>query len=114
VTATLWSSRFKTDLYGLHWKGLAGVSEQWLVLQRLLRAFADQEETLGRISGDLQVVSGRPEAYVFEQWTVTADAETIQAQLSRDRRSLNLRSCRFASSRFCGCPMTSSRWSTSI
>jgi hypothetical protein len=82
MTTTLWSSHFKTDLYGLHWEQLSGVSEQWLVLQRLLRAFAEQAEILGRVSGDLHVVSGGADARVFEQWTMTTDAATVQAALS--------------------------------
>jgi hypothetical protein len=82
MTTTLWSSHFKTDLYGLHWEKLAGVSEQWRVLQRLLQAFAEQAKILGRVSGDLQVVSGRREARVFERWSLTTDAVPVDAARS--------------------------------
>lgn len=82
MTATLWSSHFKTELYSLYWEGLAGVSEQWRALMRLLPALAAQTVTLGEISGELQVVSGRADARVFEQWAVTTDADRIQALLS--------------------------------
>jgi hypothetical protein len=82
MTATLWSSHFETDLYSLYWKRLAGTNEQWRVLLRLLPAFAAQAEALGEISGDLQVVTERPDARVFEQWVVTTDVARVQAILS--------------------------------
>ena len=82
MTAVLWSSHFETELYSLYWEGLAGSKDQWSVLLRLLPAFAEQAGNLGKISGDLQVVSDRPDGRVFEEWPVTTDAARLQAVLS--------------------------------
>jgi hypothetical protein len=82
MTAVLWSSHFETELYSLHWGGLAGVRDQWSIILQLLPALAEQEESLGKISGDLQVVSEQREGRVFEQWPVTTDAARLQAVLA--------------------------------
>ena len=82
MTAVLWSSHFETELYSLHWDGLAGARDQWPVILRLLLALAKQAESLGRISGDLRVVSDHPDGRMFEEWPVTTDATRLQAVLS--------------------------------
>jgi hypothetical protein len=82
MTAVLWSSHFETELYSLHWGGLAGSKDQWPVLLRLLTAFADQAVSLGKISGDLQVVIDQPGGPAFEVWPLTTDASRLQAVLS--------------------------------
>jgi hypothetical protein len=85
MTAVLWSSHFETELYSLYWEGLAGARDQWPVILRLLPALAEQAESLGKISGDLRVVSDRPDGRVFEEWPVTTDATRLQAVLSARR-----------------------------
>src|ERR1041384_4245575 len=85
MTAVPWSSHFETELYSLYWEGLAGAAEEWAVILRLLPAFAEQEESLGKVSGDLQVVIDRPGGRVHEDWPVTTDAGRLQAVLSARR-----------------------------
>ncbi|MGH9884286.1 MAG: hypothetical protein ACREBE_02080 [bacterium] len=82
MTVVLWSSHFETELYSLYWEGLAGAAEQWAVILRLLPALAEQEESLGQVSGDLQVVIDRPDGRAHEDWPVTTDAGRLQAVLS--------------------------------